>query len=60
MDNKIFEHHKICDDVKNLDKKIQFVSVINADVNLIRGGINGESTIQNKKFLRKFSVKCHN
>jgi len=29
MDNKIFDYHKICEDIKNLDGKIQFVSVIN-------------------------------
>jgi len=51
MDNKIFDYHKICEDIKNLDEKIKFVSVINADGNLITGGINGESnSIQNERF----------
>ena len=51
MDNKIFDYHKICEDVKNLDEKIKFVSIINADGNLITGGINGESnSIQNERF----------
>ncbi|MFQ5476869.1 MAG: DUF6659 family protein [Nitrosopumilus sp.] len=51
LGDKIFDYHKICDDVKNLDEKIQFVSVINADGNLITGGINGESNSkQNERF----------
>jgi len=50
MENKIFDYPQICDDIKNLDEKIQFVSVINADGNLITGGINGESTTQNERF----------
>lgn len=51
MKNKIFDYHKICDEVKNLDEKIQFVSVINADGNLITGGLNGESnSVENQRF----------
>lgn len=51
MENRIFDYHKICDHVKNLDEKIQFVSVINADGNLITGGINGDSkSLQNERF----------
>lgn len=51
MENKIFDYHKICEDIKNLDEKIQFVSIINADGNLITGGINGDSEdIQKKRF----------
>jgi len=51
MENKIFDYHKICDEIKKLDAKIQFVSVINADGNLITGGLNGESnSIENQRF----------
>ena len=51
MENKIFDYHKICEDVKSTDEKIQFVSIINADGNLITGCMNGDSiNIQNKKF----------
>jgi len=51
LEDKIFDYHKICDDIKNLDEKIQFVSVINADGNLITGGINRDSkSIQNERF----------
>ncbi len=51
MENKIFDYHKICGDIKSLDEKIQFVSVINADGNLITGGLNGGSIdTQTKRF----------
>lgn len=51
MENKIFDYNKICEDIKSLDEKIQFVSIINADGNLITGGINGDSAdTQNKRF----------
>jgi len=51
MENKIFDYHKIYEDIKSLDEKIQFVSVINADGNLITGGLNGDSVdVQNKRF----------
>lgn len=51
MENKIFDYPKICDQIKNLDEKIQFVSVINADGNLITGGINGKSnSIEDRRF----------
>ena len=51
MENKIFDYTTICDEVKNLDEKIQFVSVINADGNLITGGLNGESNSkENERF----------
>lgn len=43
MENRIFDYPKICEDIKSFDEKIQFVSVINADGNLITGGINGDS-----------------
>ncbi len=43
MENKIFNYTEICDDVKNLDEKIRFVSVINENGNLIAGGINGKA-----------------
>ena len=51
MENRIFDFPQICEKIKMLDEKIQFVSVINADGNLITGGTNGDSIdIQNKKF----------
>ncbi|MFB5624349.1 MAG: DUF6659 family protein [Nitrosopumilus sp.] len=51
MENKIFDYNKICEDIKSLDEKIQFVSIINADGNLITGGINGGSAdTQSKRF----------
>jgi len=51
MENKIFDFPQICEKIKMLDEKIQFVSVINADGNLITGGTEGESVnIQNKRF----------
>ncbi len=51
MKNKIFDYPQICDKIKDLDEKIQFVNIINADGNLITGGINGESKdIQKKRF----------
>ncbi|MFQ5497144.1 MAG: DUF6659 family protein [Nitrosopumilus sp.] len=51
MENKIFDYHKLCNNIKKLDEKIQFVSVINADGNLITGGLNGESnSIENQRF----------
>jgi len=51
MENKIFDFPQICEKIKMLDEKIQFVSVINADGNLITGGTNGDSVdIQNKRF----------
>ena len=54
MENKIFDYTKICDEVKNLDEKIQFVSVLNADGNLITGGIKEESnSIQNERFYQE-------
>lgn len=50
MDNKIYNYHQICEDIKNLDKKMQFVSVINENGKLVAGGINGSESIQNKRF----------
>jgi len=51
MENKIFDYPQICDKIKNLDEKIQFVSVINEKGNLVTGGVsdNSESS-QNKRF----------
>lgn len=51
MENKIFDYHKICEDIKNIDEKIQFVSIINADGNLITEGTNGgPADTQSKRF----------
>ncbi len=51
MENKIFDYPKICKEIKNLDEKIQFVSVINEHGNLIAGGTNGDSeSRENKRF----------
>jgi len=44
VENKIFDYPQICDEIKNLDKKIQFVSVINEKGNLVTGGTNKEFT----------------
>lgn len=51
MENKIFDYPKICKEIKNLDEKIRFVSVINEHGNLIAGGTNGDSeSRENKRF----------
>jgi len=51
MENKIFDYPQICDKIKNLDKKIQFVSVINEKGNLVTGGVSDDSeSSQNKRF----------
>ena len=49
METKIFDYHKICTEIKNLDEKIRFVSVINEHGNLIAGGINGDSESRENK-----------
>ena len=49
MENKIFDYPKVCTDIKNLDEKIRFVSIINEHGNLIAGGINGESESRENK-----------
>jgi len=49
MEHKIFDYPKICTDVKNLDEKIRFVSVINEHGNLIAGGINSDSESRETK-----------
>lgn len=51
MENKIFDYHQICDKIKNLDEKIQFVSIINEKGNLVTGGASDDSeSVQNKRF----------
>ncbi len=51
MENKIFDYPQICDKIKNLDEKIQFVSVINEKGNLVTGGVSDDSeSSQNKRF----------
>ena len=51
MENKIFDYTQICDEIKNLDEKIQFVSVINEKGNLVTGGASDDSeSVQNKRF----------
>jgi hypothetical protein len=51
VENKIFDYPQICDKIKNLDKKIQFVSVINEKGNLVTGGTSNDSeSVQNKSF----------
>ena len=51
MENKIFDYPQICDKIKNLDEKIQFVSVINEKGNLVTGGASDDSeSVQNKRF----------
>ena len=51
MENKIFDYPQICDKIKNLDEKIQFVSVINEKGNLVTGGTSDDSeSVQNKRF----------
>ena len=51
MENKIFDYLQICDKIKNLDEKIQFVSVINEKGNLVTGGASDDSeSVQNKRF----------
>jgi hypothetical protein len=51
VENKIFDYPQICDKIKNLDEKIQFVSVINEKGNLVAGGTRDDSkSVQNKRF----------
>ncbi len=51
MENKIFDYPQICNEIKNLDEKIQFVSVINEKGNLVTGGASDDSeSVQNKRF----------
>jgi hypothetical protein len=51
VENKIFDYPQICDKIKNLDEKIQFVSVINEKGNLVTGGASDDSeSVQNKRF----------
>jgi hypothetical protein len=51
MENKIFDYPQICDKIKNLDEKIQFVSVINEKGNLVTGGMSDDSeSVENKRF----------
>jgi len=51
MENKIYDYPQICDKIKNLDEKIQFVSVINEKGNLVTGGVSDDSeSAQNKRF----------
>ena len=51
MENKIFDYPQICNKIKNLDEKIQFVSVINEKGNLVTGGASDDSeSVQNKRF----------
>ena len=51
MENKIYDYPQICDKIKNLDEKIQFVSVINEKGNLVTGGVSDDSeSSQNKRF----------
>ena len=51
MESKIFDYPQICDKIKNLDEKIQFVSVINEKGNLVAGGVSDDfESVQNKRF----------
>ena len=57
MENKIFDYPQICDKIKNLDEKIQFVSVINEKGNLITGGTSDDSESTQNKDSMKICMK---
>ena len=50
MENRIFDYHKICEQVKKMDSKIRFAGVINERGRLVAGGMKeGVEPLENER-----------
>lgn len=49
MSNVIYNYHKLCKDVKNLDKKIKFAGIVNERGRLVASEIKKDVPLVNEK-----------